>query len=695
MQRKLTYRFIVLFSLLLIALRLGLVGLEIQQNGRQTQLQSAESIKQLLLHLADLDKKGALTKEELVQSLTRYGERGNLEFFRIEKESSAGREILFESANNPFAQMQNVPPSVLHSDEIFTGMKAQLSHFVVTAGTSTPSFKQLVAKYTRAHGHYLLIDCVLLLLLLVLALRFRMEILRLIASTLEQLTPRDLQNVSHPTQEMRAIVKFLRTFIDQVTKAEIPEDQQRKILPDGIGRELFGARKPPPYQIQAVVLRFELSRETRKLLQEKPASAVLQISRFYQQLKELRQRYGGLDYQALGDEKVIYFRIENGDHLEEQLRKATAFVRDSFSAAATRTANELSPFFVKVAMVPGTLMFYEIDGNHYFSGTPLQESRRLISTITDRDRSILCLPTVHNEKIKVLGKPLRSDSVSVKGLDSPMDVSYFDQFSNQFNSEFNTQFNTQFSNQMKSEHNSEINSEIISDQNIDLYLSDQGLIQIKETFMRLAQIEKVDQFLLLFQKIRNVRVEAVDPEVVTAYSQLLDFIVDKYRAKESDNKILSCAISLSWIFVPCGQETSRIKESFYNLVRHKDVRVASNALMASQRYEWNQEVIDKMLKSPSNRLRGDALVLLGRRGVDERFFIAWRQLVESRDQLFVLSGLWASQEVFKFHTENNPSHMKGNPLVENMIDMIKRIRSDSQKQIGQRAQWALEAVSQS
>jgi hypothetical protein len=147
-------------------------------------------------------------------------------------------------------------------------------------------------------------------------------------------------------------------------------------------------------------------------------------------LKELRLRYGGLEYQFFGDENVLFFKVENGDQLEEQMLRAVAFLRDAFSID-----NKLSPEVprhFKAALVNGPLTLYEIAGNHYFFGSPLTESVKILAGITEQNRSIFALRTVNNEKVKRLCRPSPMSPGITMTQDSTAGFSCFDQFDQHF-----------------------------------------------------------------------------------------------------------------------------------------------------------------------------------------------------------------------------------------------------------------------
>jgi hypothetical protein len=509
---------------------------------------------------------------------------------------------------------------------------------------------------------FLLTELPLIVVMMWVALRYRAEMLKRVSQILTKLTPRDLQIVNQPTPEIRAVINWLRSFVEQVSQFEPKRIAAKNTLPDGISHELSLTRKKLPYSIQAIVIRFSLSDGTRARLQEARIDLSKFLFGYFEQLKELRLRYGGLEYQFFGDENVLFFKVENGDQLEEQMLRAVAFLRDAFSID-----NKLSPEVprhFKAALVNGPLTLYEIAGNHYFFGSPLTESVKILAGITEQNRSIFALRTVNNEKVKRLCRPSPMSPGITMTQDSTAGFSCFDQFDQHFGPGKDPMH----------------------------FLSDRGLGEILTVLVSCEESNNLEEFLLLFQKIMSVRTRVVSNEIILGYERLLIQTINKRKGVEVENKLLSCAVSLSWVFVPCGAENRRIKEELYNLIRHKDVRVASNALMASQRYEWNEETIAKMLISPSNRLRGDALLLLGRRGIEERFFKAWKQSVESKDPLFVLSALWASQEVFKFHRENNPSHLQSNEFVENMKELMHKLKQSLNKQITSRAQWALDAI---
>ncbi|MBK7959965.1 MAG: hypothetical protein IPK04_01290 [Bdellovibrionales bacterium] len=92
-------------------------------------------------------------------------------------------------------------------------------------------------------------------------------------------------------------------------------------------------KKKPPYAIQAIVVRFDMNNYTRRALQENTGALTALLSRYFQRVKELRLRYGGLDYQFIGDEKVLFFKVEHDNQLEVQLLRAVAFLRDAFKIA--------------------------------------------------------------------------------------------------------------------------------------------------------------------------------------------------------------------------------------------------------------------------------------------------------------------------------------------------------------------------
>lgn len=630
-----------------------------------------------------------------------------IDFYQIEQNGA----VKFKTDNVGNLDV-GIPPSdqVMAASNVFF-LKLRLTNFDINFGFFGQN-KYAYWIYFKRDYAFIFLDLALLVMVVILMVRYRLSILTAISGILSQVTPQDLKKLDHPSQEIHIIINFLRSFIEQLSKSESLRSLFGRNIADGILRELAppgrvgmapAPIKKPPYPIEAILVRFDMNNYTRRALQENTEQLTALLSRYFRKVKELRLRYGGLDYQFIGDEKVLFFKIEEGQTLQEQLLLAIAFLRDAFELA--KKMSEQIPLTFKAAVVPGTLTFYELDESHYFTGTPLIESARYLTTISEKDRSILSLPADLSPQIEILSKPFHQESVILKGYENPLTISYFDSIRSHF---------------METSRTNPIEASQSKPMDPRLFLSDDGLCQI---LMELTDLIEADRgigstnlhgqadplnttrvtapttyaarFTEIFHRLRDVPIQEVEPEVAVAYERLLGRCVDIYGPIELQNKILANAISMSRIFVPRGSETAGIKEKLLKLVAHKDVRVSANALAASQRYEWNEKLVKDMLQSPSNRIRGDALALIGCREINETFFSAWKGVVESENANFILSGLWVGQEVLKFHLEKNPTHFKSNPLVENMIATIRRHLKSSRAEIVQRAQWALAASQQS
>lgn len=708
MRRSLSFQIIFSVSALIILVRLVVnITNTISDFGDyyKSKRQQLAVAAQLIL---DQEERSPKTYDDLYNYLEVAKVANLIDFYQIEQNGA----VKFKTDNVGNLDV-GIPPSdqVMAASNVFF-LKLRLTNFDINFGFFGQN-KYAYWIYFKRDYAFIFLDLALLVMVVILMVRYRLSILTAISGILSQVTPQDLKKLDHPSQEIHIIINFLRSFIEQLSKSESLRSLFGRNIADGILHELapsgkFGLSpapiKKPPYPIETILVRFDMNNYTRRALQENTEQLTALLSRYFRKVKELRLRYGGLDYQFIGDEKVLFFKIEEGQTLQEQLLLAVAFLRDAFELA--KKMSEQIPLTFKAAVVPGTLTFYELDESHYFTGTPLIESARYLTTISEKDRSILSMPAALSTQIEILSKPFHQESVVLKGYENPLTIAYFDSIRSDF-------VETSRTNPMEASRSKPVDPK--------LFLSDSGLCQILAELTSLIEADRGNdsthshsqaapldntqalnlptayaiRFTEIFHRLRDIPIQEVEPEVAVAYEKLLSRCVEIYGPIEVQNKILANAISMSRIFVPQGSETAGIKEKLLKLVAHKDVRVSANALAASQRYEWNEKLVKDMLQSPSNRIRGDALALIGCREINEAFFSAWRGLVESENLNFILSGLWVGQEVLKFHLEKNPTHFKSNPLVENMISTIRRHLKSSQAEVVQRAQWALAASQQS
>lgn len=657
MRKRITFQLVVAIAVLVVLSRMAYNAFEAYHSFQSYYDDKEKSLRQAGELLITQDRDFPKEYEQIFLHLESNKIANLIDFYQIEDQG----QIKFKTQN-----VSNLDPNIKPTEYVMRAngvsfIKLNLTKYQINLGFFRHN-KTAYSYYLKEQGPSVLFDIVLLIVVIGIMVSFRLQILTTISRTLAQLTPKDLQTINHPSQEIRTIVNFLRAFIDQHFRSQEQKDIFRKNLADGILHELFTSRKKPPYAIQAVLVRFDMNNYTRVALQEKTETLTKILSVYFRKIKELRHRYGGLDYQFIGDEKVLYFKVTPENDQRTQILRSMAFIRDAFDLAKSMSSSV--PLTFKAAIVPGELVFYELDESHYFTGKPLIESARYLSTISEKERSILSLPSNLKDQVAVLGVPSSLETIQLKGFDFPVEISYYDQIDNTYNAQ----------------------------KEPTLYLADSGLCQILKYLFVYVGTNNQEKFFEVFQKIRGVRTEEIGSEVRESFDKFFSTVIEKYKPQENDNRVLACSVALSWVFIPVGAESSILKDQLYLLIRHKDPRVASNALMASQRYEWNEGVIDKMLNSPSNRLRGDALVLLGRRGIDDKFFRYWKELIENNDPNFILSGLWAAQETFKFHRENNPTHLRSNPLVEDMTAKITKLKSHVKPQVVQRAEWALEST---
>lgn len=396
--------------------------------------------------------------------------------------------------------------------------------------------------------------------------------------------------------------------------------------------------------VEIVAARCDINGYT--ILKQKISAELLQyiVQTFFNRGGEYLARYGAYKENAAGDE--ISFFVPKNENPDAELMALHA-IRGMFEIfqdlGHELTLPELK-LTLKAALDAGSVELEKLGGNSETEGQPLINTARFLTTIDEKQFSMLTLPSESLGKYEGHASTQFENIVKVKNYDEPFHLAYIRSIKGYSNP-------------------------VDSLARIKYFRTDHDLTAMLREMGNAVLNNQNHVFHQLRSHISSLKIHRVSRPVVEQYRSLL-----KIGMKSENMQALSGITLLAKNLLTIESVDEEVVSLLQRCLQSLNKRVVSNTREALQ--SLKPEVIDlpAFVKNDDNRVAADALIdLVKIEGLTDdhlKRIIGW---FDSQSSAFQLSGLYAAYKIYRYWAEARPEYIQLNQNFKLMDQGIRKL----------------------
>ena len=476
-----------------------------------------------------------------------------------------------------------------------------------------------------------------------------------------------------------SLSKGLGAYEDEIDELRKDRSIYLPQVSPAVRQEIEGHAQPP-YDVDVVLIRTDINGFS-KIFQLNEVREPFQkiINAYFRDLTKLLARYHGQIHEFLGDEAVYIFKDQKDVNI---VSSAIACIRNIHELADRY--NELSekeighPFRVKSSLSKGKIRYGEIVDKVGFSGIPFIESNRLLNHINDKSQNSLVFKTDVAQMAQLVCTTKNQRTVEVKSFTQPVEICDYDQ-----------PIAVQTYLHPEASHMEEA---------LIFYRSDADIQQILAFLSRSWLQLPADQVKSVLKVFEQYRANSQDTRVYQAYCQLLESVLlETIEApKKEKAEILSSIITKAKNILDRKSYSIELRDLLEECLVINDRRVISNALEVLTQFDSSASStsLKAIRMSDDNRVSASLVVLdyvrQERRGAKQRL----RQMLKSKNELYIASGLYALGELAEYSRRQDKAAFATNEFFQSYIAMIPKFALHSSVMVRRQAMVAAKKAHQ-
>lgn len=428
-------------------------------------------------------------------------------------------------------------------------------------------------------------------------------------------------------------------------------------VPDGIEIELARGAKDGD-SFRGGMIRIDLNRYT--ILCEKHGESIIDalLSPVFSEFREVAQRYGFYEAADEGDERVFYHRSEDQ---AETARRGLSVIRSMFETGkkhALSIQNQHHIDFVfKASFAFDNLMLTKEDGKFKIKGRAFSVSKRGIGlfkelaenkkhfAIAARKADVgdaMELAQAHSTEVLELNGFGTHEILFIKTLRPlPKDFSEYRYF--------------------------------LSNEDIDRRLKN------------LITNWNPEHFWSLFNALKDVKIILKDSTHTQLLLDLLKFIEENAGSDE----ILASVLMLVPKLVRAEDLDARALSFVKSFLGAENSRIKANALEVLGALDIFADEAREYMNAENNRVRANALIIVGKKDVGADLLRHTRHLLNSDNEIHVLSGLYVIDNLFAFHSRHDLTLFKTAAFFSDAMEELKKLSSVKSERVRGRSDQIL------
>lgn len=465
-----------------------------------------------------------------------------------------------------------------------------------------------------------------------------------------------LKTVQSRSAEGATLLKSIQTMNLSLAELEAQNRQLRNQVLPALNSELMSGRKPP-YEFDCTLVRVDVNNFSHIFTNYPVEDFMSVINVFFEDVTEIVSRYRGYVYEFVGDEVIFYFKDEEQ---RNSVATALASLRDINEAAVRLDARVKQEqgynFRVKSALAHGRLRFGPQVTGFSLAGAILIETVRILSQISDKEDNVIFYDEALAQRVSYVVESRQQKIVMLKGLSSSRSLYSYVSF-----------LPLEDALNRISADDSDV---------LGLYRSDRDLRVLLQTLRVQAQTMDVALFLSICRKLRLFKVPRVSKTVVNAYHSLLETLVthcESATRTENDLFRLSSSLTLAIHLLDADSFTQSLKPLYKTCLSFSDRRVVANSLDVFVHFsQFDEDVtFHELLKHKDNRVAANALVKEGQKGLSRLVVKRIAKMLEHKDPRFVASALYVIGELAQHHRAKNAIHYETNTGFKALVHRLR------------------------
>ena len=608
--------------------------------------------------------------EALTSNLESARNLKHFNFFLIRKN---GNEIVFSTAQGNYDGIKNLPRD--RTDEWidspnypYIWKAKKINNYELTIGAVVDSATFLYEALNQAKYTLLAeLAFVTLFSFSIIAFLFR-DILKITKRLRSKET--NLDGLTTLSSEAESILNATKTMHETGTELRSTNQTYSQVITPAILEEIR-LQTPTPSSFPMTLVRVDLNGYTQIFLERREKYIAEILNLYFQRAREVIERYNGLIYQYVGDEIIFYIKdtpsVNGSVPTKDSILKAIFCVRYLFDVAQEIEDKFARPqgheFKIKCSMAHGQLFFVQLDQGYGFSGLPLIESVRMLGSFSDKKENTLCF---YDDIAKIHDKFYQIDETRdalFKGFSQKSDVSLITKFAKL----------------------NDLLGKTSATELISVYKSDSDILFWLDHLKMAIEQDKKDYFFKIFTELKEIKYSSVNENVIRNYTHMLKWILSEFQ-KNSEKKIfLSALVSLAYNLIPAPAFNTELYNIFEQILHVNDPRTKANALTTLSEFDPSSELYKDYLANDSNRIAGNALLVAAKKDFNAKIYDHILNFIYSENPYFVATGLFVTEQIFKYYSENNAVFFKSFPLFADLLKACREFLNHKNPMIKARA----------
>ena len=476
-----------------------------------------------------------------------------------------------------------------------------------------------------------------------------------------------------------SLSKGLGAYEDEIDELRKDRSIYLPQVSPAVRQEIEGHTQPP-YDVDVVLIRTDINGFS-KIFQLHDVREPFQkiINAYFRDLTALLARYHGQIHEFLGDEAVYIFKDKKSVNI---VSAAIACIHNIHELADRY--NELSekeighPFRVKSSLSKGKIRYGEIVDKVGFSGIPFIESNRLLNHINDKSQNSLVFKTDVAQMAQLVCTTKNHRTVEVKSFNQPVEICDYDQ---------PIAVRTYLQSDAKQ-----------MEEALIFYRSDADIQQILAFLARSWLQLPAEQVKAVLKVFEQYQANSQDSGVYQAYCQLLESVLlETIEAPQKEKaEILSSIITKAKNILDRTTYSIELRDLLEECLVINDRRVISNALEVLTQFDSSasSSSLKAIRMADDNRVSASLVVLdyvrQERRGARQRL----RQMLKSKNELYIASGLYALGELAEYSRRQDKAAFATNEFFQSYISMIPKFVLHSNAMVRRQAMVAAKKAHQ-
>ncbi len=462
----------------------------------------------------------------------------------------------------------------------------------------------------------------------------------------------NLEGLTTLSSEAESILNATKTMHETGTELRNTNQTYSQVITPAILEEIR-LQTPTPSSFPMTLVRVDLNGYTQIFLERREKYIAEILNLYFERAREVIERYNGLIYQYVGDEIIFYIKDTpsaiGSAQKKDSILKAIFCVRYLFDVAqeiedkfARAQGHE---FKIKCSMAHGQLFFVQLDQGYGFSGLPLIESVRMLGSFSDKKENTLCF---YDDIAKVHDKFYQIDETRdalFKGFSQKSDVALITKFAKL----------------------NDLLGKTSATELISVYKSDSDILFWLDHLKMAIEQNKKDYFFKIFAELKEVKYSSVNEHVIRNYTHMLRWILTEFQKNSEMKTFLSALVSLAYNLIPAKAFNTELYNIFEQILRVDDPRTKANALTTLSEFDPSSELYKDYLANDSNRLAGNALLLAAKKDFNAKIYDHILNFIYSENPYFIATGLFVTEQIFKFYSETNAVFFKSYPLFSDLL----------------------------